>query len=226
IVGAFSDEQKLVWLQIIGVVKHTLYGDANNESAKLPTVFRPFGQMPRLGMTIAVEMKTYRANVVRRVRDTIASIDPELPIFQVEDYKDKLHRNGAPIRFISSIFMIFGVAAAILAGSGIYGVMSNTISQRTQEIGVKRALGAQDNRITKEFLMTGFKQLLIGGIPGILAGSAMAFAMANVIGIEAGDLFFIAMFMITMIGGVVMLATYLPTKRALQMEPNEALRYE
>src|SRR5690606_28214265 len=116
IVGAFNDEQKLVWLRIIGVVKHTLYGDANNESAKLPTVFRPFGQLPRNNLTIAVEMKSDRENIVRRLRDTIASIDPELPIFQVEDYEDKVLRNGAPIRFISSIFMIFGVAAAILAG--------------------------------------------------------------------------------------------------------------
>lgn len=226
VVGAFGEEQREVWQEIIGVVKHTLYGDANNESGKIPTVFRPFGQLPRNNLTIAVEMKSDRANVIRQLRDTIASIDPELPVFQVEDYTDKLRRNGAPIRFISTIFMIFGIAATLLAGSGIYGVMSNTISQRTQEIGVKRALGAQDKRITREFLVTGFKQLLLGGIPGILAGSAMAFAMAHVVGIGSGDLVLIAIVMISMIGGVVMFATYLPTKRALRMEPNEALRHE
>ena len=156
----------------------------------------------------------------------MAAIDPELPLFQIEDYATKKKRNGAPIRFISTIFMIFGVAAVVLAGTGIYGVMSNTISQRTQEIGVKRALGAQDEHITRQFLMTGIKQLLWGGIPGVAAGCAMAFAMAHVIGIAAGDLIFIATLMVSIIAGVVIMATYIPTQRALQLEPSDALRYE
>jgi len=214
------------WLTIVGVVNHTLYGDANNEAAKLPSVFRPFTQTPKNDFTIAVEMKTDRAAVIRALRTSVAAIDPELPLFQIEDYADKMKRNAAPIRFISSIFMIFGVAAVVLAGTGIYGVMSNTISQRTQEIGVKRALGAQDEQITRQFLLTGIKQLLWGGIPGVVAGCAMAFAMAHVIGIAAADLIVIAATMISIIAAVVIIATYLPTRRALQLEPGDALRYE
>lgn len=214
------------WLTIVGVVKHTLYGDANNESGKTPTVFRPYSQTPKNDFSIAIEMKTDHSNAIRTLRNAVAAIDPELPLFQIEDYATKIERNGAPIRFISTIFMIFGLAAVVLAGTGIYGVMSNTISQRTQEIGVKRALGAQDEHITRQFLMTGIKQLLWGGIPGVAAGSAMAFAMAHVIGIAAGDLIFIATLMVSIIVGVVIMATYIPTQRALQLEPSDALRYE
>ncbi|HEY0893255.1 MAG TPA: FtsX-like permease family protein, partial [Cellvibrio sp.] len=175
---------------------------------------------------IAVEMKTDRASAVRTLRNAVAAIDPELPLFQIEDYATKKKRNGAPIRFISTIFMIFGLAAVVLAATGIYGVMSNTISQRTQEIGVKRALGAQDEQITRQFLWTGGKQLLWGGIPGAAAGCAMAFAMAHVIGIAAADLILVTTIMVSVVAGVVILATYLPTKRALQLEPGDALRYE
>jgi predicted permease len=214
------------WLTIVGVVKHTLYGDANNESGKTPTVFRPYSQTPKNDFSIAIEMKTDRPNAIRTLRNAVAAIDPELPLFQIEDYATKKKRNGAPIRFISTIFMIFGLAAVVLAGTGIYGVMSNTISQRTQEIGVKRALGAQDEHITRQFLMTGIKQLLWGGIPGVAAGCAMAFAMAHVIGIASGDLIFIATLMVSIIAGVVIMATYIPTQRALQLEPSDALRYE
>lgn len=214
------------WLTIVGIVNHTLYGDANNESGKRPSVFRPFSQTPKNDFTIAVEMKTDRAAAVRTLRSSVAAIDPEVPLFQIEDYADKKKRNAAPIRFISTIFMIFGVAAVVLAGTGIYGVMSNTISQRTQEIGVKRALGAQDEQITRQFLLTGIKQLLWGGIPGVVAGCAMAFAMAHTIGLAATDLILIATVMVSIIAGVVIFATYAPTKRALQLEPGDALRYE
>src|SRR5690606_40378170 len=131
-----------------------------------------------------------------------------------------------PLKFISTIMLIFGVAAVCLAASGIYGVMSNTINQRTQEIGIKRALGAPDTRIAREFLWAGFRQLLWGGIPGLLAGSAMAFAMSRTMGVEMGDLIVIVMAMVSVIGGVVMVAIYIPVRRALQLEPGDALRNE
>ncbi|MEX0300223.1 MAG: ABC transporter permease, partial [Kordiimonas sp.] len=90
----------------------------------------------------------------------------------------------------------------------------------------KQALGAQERRIKREFMMVGIKQLLWGGIPGLIAGSAMGFAMAQVFGLESAAIAGIATFMVTVIGAVVILATYFPTKRALEMEPSAALRYE
>jgi putative ABC transport system permease protein len=177
-------------------------------------------------LTVAMQMKAENALVVRSLRETLASIDPELPAFRIEAYAESLTRHTGPMLFITTVFMLFGVAAIVLAVSGIYGVMSNTINQKTQEIGVKRALGAQEAQITKEFLTAGVKQLMWGGIPGLLAGSGMGFAMSQMLGVGNGDLVLVAVTLFIIIGGAVMLATYLPTKRVLQMEPSQALRYE
>ncbi len=209
------------WLPIVGVVEHTVQADDKQVS-----VFRPFTQAPRSTVTIALKMKTDQLAAIQTLRTVLKSIDPELPAYRIETYEDKVTRLTGPMRFISTVFMLFAGAAVILAASGIYGVMANTINQRTQEIGVKQALGAQESRIKREFMMVGFKQLLWGGIPGLLAGSAMGFAMAQVFGLENAAIAGIATFMVTVIGTVVMLATYFPTKRALEMEPSAALRYE
>lgn len=214
------------WLTIVGVVEHTIQGAPVEESGKAPSIFRPFTQAPRNQMTVAMKMKAEPSEVTRTLRETLLSMDPELPAFRIEPYAQIFHRISAPMVFGSTLFLLFGIAAAILASSGLYGVMSNTINQRTQEIGVKRALGAMDQRVTREFLMKGFKQLLWGGIPGLVAGCAMGFGMAQMLGVGRADLLVIATVLIILIGSTVMFATYLPTKRALRMEPSQALRYE
>ncbi|TQV86014.1 ADOP family duplicated permease [Aliikangiella coralliicola] len=214
------------WLTIVGVVEHTIQGASYEESGKAPSVFRPFAQSPRTQMTVAMEMKLDSDKVIRTLRKTLESIDPELPAFRVEAYAESFTRHTGPMLFITSVFLLFGIAAIVLATSGIYGVMSNTINQRTQEIGVKRALGAVEQRITKEFLMSGVKQLLWGGIPGLLAGCGMGFAMSSMLGVGNADLLLVSLSLVLIIGGTVLMATYLPTKRALQMEPSQALRHE
>lgn len=214
------------WLTIVGVVEHTIQGPSYQESGKTPSVFRPFSQAPRDQITVAMRMKSDKAAVTSSLRKTLASIDAELPAFRIETYTDSFSRHTDPMLFITTIFLLFGVAAIILASTGIYGVMANTINQRTQEIGVKCALGATNERIIKDFLMTGVKQLLWGGIPGLLAGSAMGFAMSTMLGIGSADLVMVVIGLTIVISGTVLLATYLPTKKALEMEPSEALRYE
>ena len=214
------------WITIVGVVEHTIQGSATGENGRLPSVFRPFTQSPRSQMTVAMRMKSDTASVVRTLRRTLASIDPELPAYRIESYAEKMTRLSGPSRFISKVFLLFGVAAVVLAASGIYGVMSNTVNQRTQEIGVKRALGAWDQRIIGEFLMMGCRHLLWGGVPGLVAGCALGFAMSNVLGTGSTALLIIAVTMVSIIGSVLMFATYLPTTRALEMEPSQALHYE
>lgn len=214
------------WLTIVGIVEHTIQGPSYGEKAQIPSIFRPYSQSPRQQLTIAMQVKTEPKEATRVLRQTLASLDPELPAFRIEEYQESLTRHTKAMLFITTIFFLFGVAAVILATSGIYGVMSNTISQRTQETGVKRALGATEERITREFLMTGVKQLLWGGIPGLLAGSAMGFAMSSILSIELSELIFVAITLVVIIGGTVIFATYIPTKRALKLEPSDALRYE
>jgi len=219
-----KDKQNSSWLTIVGIVEHTRQGD--NQRGDLPSVYRPYSQDPVIEATIAMRSALDKTVVTKILRDTLSSIDTKLPAYRIETYTQSVHRVSASVRFISSVLLIFGIAAVILAGSGIYGVMSNTISQRTQEIGIKRALGADEEHITKELLTSGFKQLLWGGIPGTLLGGALAFAMGNVMGVGITAIAIISLTTIIIIGTIVILATYLPTKKALKLEPSQALHYE
>lgn len=214
------------WLTIVGVVENTIQGDANDMNSRHPSVFQAYGQTPKLDMTLAVKSSHEAVTIEKLIRTTLQSIDKQLPAFQIESYDGLINRNGAPLQFISNIFMLFGFAALLLSASGIYGVMANTISQKTQEIGVKRALGAQDKNITRELLWRGAKQILWGGIPGICAGVGLGFGISLVLNVDKAVLFVIAATMITLIGCVVLFATYVPTRKALTLDPMDALRYE
>jgi predicted permease len=222
IINNESNEKQ--WLLIVGVVENTIQGD--REVKNHVVIYRPYSQAPRKNMTIAMKMSAEVSVVTQTLRKTLQSIDPQLPSFRIETYDTSSQRITAPLEFISKLTALFGLAAAFLAASGIYGVMSNTINQRTHEIGIKRALGADEKMITREFLMTGSKLLLWGGIPGILLGGFMGAAMSQTFGIDKTVIIFIAVTMITLIGSVVMFATYLPTQKALKLEPSQALHYE
>lgn len=219
-----EENNKVDWLTIVGVVENTLQGE--RETKSLPSVFRPFTQAPSNYMTIAMKMKTDQKSVTQALRKAMMVIDPELPSYRIESYLQTVERITAPITFISNLTALFALAAVVLAASGIYGVMSNTISQRTHEIGIKRALGADERLITQEFLLSGLKLLLIGGIPGIFAGGFMGFGMGQMFGTDNSILITIAIIMTTIVGAVVLFATYLPTQKALQFEPSQALHYE
>jgi ABC-type antimicrobial peptide transport system permease subunit len=173
-----------------------------------------------------MQMKADRAVVFNTLRKKLASIDPDLAAFRFETYAGRRQRNSGGLGFISNLFLLLGVATVLLAASGIYGVTSNTINQRTQEIGVKRALGAVEQRITKEFLIVGLKQLLWGGIPGCLIGGAVGYVLSAQMGIGGIGLLIISLFLVATIACVVLFSTWLPTQRVLKITPSEALRYE
>lgn len=214
------------WLTIVGVVEHTIQGQPFNISSKRPSFFRPLGQVSRINLIIAMKMLSDESTTIQSLRATLQAIDSELPAYTIKTYKEKLQRNIAGVGFASRIFLIFAGVAVILAASGIYGVMGNTINQRTQEIGIKRALGADEKRIISEFLWSGVRQLLWGAIPGTLAGAGLGFALSQLMATGSSTLLFVSIAMFTIIAVVVLIATILPTRRALHMEPSQALHYE
>jgi putative ABC transport system permease protein len=219
-----TDTNKMLWTSIVGVVEQTVQG--SREKSEFPSIYRPYTQAPRNQLSIAMQMKSSAAVATKSLRKILQSIDPNLPSFTIETYSKSNQRITAPISFISNLSALFALAAVVLAASGIFGVMSNSINQRIQEIGIKRALGADEQLITREFLMAGLKLLLWGGLPGILVGSSIGFAMSQVFGTGNAALSVIAIAMTILIGSVVMFSTYLPTQRALKMEPSDALHYE
>jgi len=221
-----SKSTRLQWLTIVGVVEHTIQGNRDGDAASIPSIFRPFTQLPTQQLTIAMAYTSNANLAAKSLRKALQGIDSELASYRIESYQASNERITAPVTFISNLTALFALAAVVLAASGIYGVMSNTINQRIQEIGIKRALGATERRITLEFLWAGVKLLLWGGLPGVLAGGFMGFAMAQMFGTDNSALILIFISMVVIVASTVMFATFLPTRRTLQLEPSQALHYE
>ncbi|GAA0363539.1 ABC transporter permease [Bowmanella denitrificans] len=220
------DGQTPHWLTIVGVVRHVSQDKPSSADGRMPSVFRPYSQLPQAQMVLAMRLKSDVHSATLALRKTLQSLDPELPAYRIETYQAFLTRKTGPMRFLSGVFLLFGCATVLLTASGIYGLMSNTIRQRTQEIGVKRALGACEQRIARQLLLAGAAQLLWGGIPGLIVGCGLGYGMSQVMATPPQALFLIATLLILIIGAVVLTATWLPTRRALSMEPAVALRYE
>lgn len=223
---AKTAQDNIEWVTIVGVVEHTIQGNRDGDAASMPSIYRPLTQTPRKQLTIAMQLNANGNLAVKHLRKTLQGIDSELASYRIETYQASNDRITAPVVFISSLTAIFAIAGVVLAASGIYGVMANTISQRTQEIGIKRALGADEQRISREFVFAGVKLLLWGGIPGILAGGFMGFAIAQMFGTSYSSLLLMVIIMVSIVAATVLVATYLPTKNALRLEPSQALHYE
>ena len=216
----------LQWATIVGVVEHTIQTRPNRIEASMPSIFQPYSQTPRDSMVIATRINGKITPTANTLRQAVHTIDPQLAIYHVELYNAALARHMAPLAFVSNILGLFGLASFVLAGCGIYGVMSNTIAQRLQEMGVKRALGANEHHIMREFMYSSTKQLLWGLIPGLGIGIALGFAMSTTLNVSPLELLSIACILTVGLAGVVLIATYMPTKRALDMEPSHALHYQ
>jgi predicted permease len=218
--------QTLQWATIVGVVEHTIQTQPNSPEATIPSIFQPYSQSPRNAFVIATRIGGSFTATEKTLRQAVQSIDPQLAIYHVELYRQTLDRYMAPLTFVSNVLGLFGLASFVLAGCGIYGVMSNTIGQRLQEVGVKRALGANERHIICEFLWASVKQLLWGLIPGLGIGIALGVAMSTILNVSLFELLSIASILTVGLAGVVFIATYIPTKRALDMEPSHALHYQ
>lgn len=219
-----EDTATIEWLTVVGIVGHTQQGSANSEHAKLPSLFRPYSQDPQLQLSLAVKSQYSFNQTVEQIRSALQTLDAQLPAYKIESYQDNLARMTAALVFITYLLSMFGVAALALSASGIYGVMSNTIVQRYQEIGVKRALGATEGRILLDFRLSGLKQLCIGGLPALGLGGFIGVAMSQSIGLLPTDLIYILLGVSLVVLGVVLLAVHIPTQKALTMEPIVALR--
>src|SRR4051812_17307939 len=221
------DEPDAPWYTIIGVTPDiNLYAvDPANERAPL-VAYVPFAYQQFLNTGLTIRVDGDPASVTSAVREAIRASDPNLPMAQV--------RTGVELRRLSFwqyglygwIFGTTGVVGLLLAGIGVYGVLSYSVSQRAQEIGVRLALGADHQQILKLVVGQGLVLAAIGIVTGaLLASAAMPAARSLLFKVSPFDpLTFsvVAMFL----GAVAFLASYLPARRAMRVDPVIALRGE
>jgi putative ABC transport system permease protein len=222
--GISTNENKPVMREIVGVV-----GDVRNRnlSSELrPGYFVPMAQIPFNQMTVIVRTINDPRSLITAVQNEVHSMDSEVPVFNVKTMDEHIAVTVAAPRFNTTLLAIFAVVALILTIVGLYGVMSYAVAQRTNEIGIRMALGA---RFT-DVLTLVFKQGMILVLIGEVIGLAGAFALTRVIrgllfGVTPTDLStFIAVAAI--LAAVALLATFIPARRAAKVDPLVALRYE
>jgi putative ABC transport system permease protein len=214
------------WRTIVGVVANTRQATLDREP--MPELYFPAAQLSESisGMTFAISTSVEPSSVTHAVTAAIQSVDPTQPVFGVKTMTEVVSDSLSNQRLYAWLLGVFSALALILASAGIYGVMSYLVTQRTQEFGLRMALGASANNVLRMVLRQAL--LLIGA--GLAIGLAGAVAVTRVLtnflfGVKPIDpLTFAAVSIV--LTAVALLATYLPALRATRVDPTVALRYE
>jgi ABC-type antimicrobial peptide transport system permease subunit len=160
------------------------------------------------------------------VREQVQAVDPTLPVFGAQTLNETVSESLAQRRFSMEMITLFAVTALLLAGVGIYGVISYFVSERTHEIGIRLALGAQRHDIFGTILGQGLKLVILGAGVGLIGAVVVSRSMSRLLyGVKPTDpLTFVSVALLFIT--VALLACYLPARRAMKVDPMIALRYE
>ena len=223
-IGESSKETS--WRTIVGVV-----GDSRHASLSetpVPTAFIAYRQdlesWPRMGFVI--KAKTDAASLTSVVRRELAAVDPAQPVYAIEPLENLLHTSVAQRRFIMLLLGSLSAIALILAMVGVYGVISFSVSERTQEIGIRMALGARAVDVLRMVLGQGMRVTLVGIVIGLGAAFALTRLLSSLLfEVSPTD---VRTFSIVgvLLGAVAFFACYVPARRATKVDPIIALRYE
>jgi putative ABC transport system permease protein len=175
---------------------------------------------------VAVRTQGDSLNLVSAIRKEVQAIDPEQPIAAVRTMDELISRSTATPRYRTTLLGLFAALAMVLAATGIYGVMSYSVSQRTHEIGVRMALGARHRDVLRLVVSQGMLLVVVGLGIGLVAAFGLTRLMESLLfGVTAKDpLTFVAV--AGLLGVVAFIACYIPARRATKVDPLTALRYE
>ena len=213
------------WHVIVGVVKQVgIYG---SDRKPLIKIYTPFGRNPQRNSRLSIRAATrdpeaLSAAVVRAVHE----IDKDLPVVDITAFENILAEEASPRRFNAMLFSVFAALALVLAATGVYGVLSYSVSQRTHEVGIRMALGAGRFDVLRLFMGHGMRLVLLGLIIGLGGAFALTRLMSSLLfGVSTTDTvtFVVVGLVLTVVG---VLACYVPARRATRVDPLVALRYE
>jgi predicted permease len=212
------------WRAVVGVV-----ADSRNftlEREPWPEIFIPYQQQPSLFMTFVLRTKDDPMRLAAGMRQAVESVDANEPVANIQTMDDIVQKLVAPRRFKLVLLGSFALLALVLGAVGLYGVISYAVTERTHEIGIRRALGAQRNDVLKLVIGQGFKLALTGVGIGILGAMTLTRFLSSLLyGVKPTDpLTFVSVSLLLI--AVSLLAAYIPARRATKVDPMVALRYE
>lgn len=213
------DEKAFEIIGIAGDIRHR-----SMEADPLPAMYLPTIQTP--WMNLVIRTQSDPANLTAAVRKEVRAIDPDQPVAAVRTMEEWVDTSVAGPRYRTGLLALFALVALLLASTGIYGVMSYSVSQRTHEIGVRMALGARQMDVLKLVVRQGMTLVVVGVGLGLIGAFALTRLMSTLLfGVTAKDpvTFVVVAALLTLVAFV---ACYLPARRATKVDPLVALRYE
>jgi putative ABC transport system permease protein len=212
------------WMTIVGIVDDVHYSWIDKDD--VPTIYRSYRQSPPYYASLVLRTGGDPLSFVPAVRSQVGAVDPDLSLYNIKALDRVISDSVVGIAYVAVMMGVLGIIALVLASVGVYGVMSYAVSERTNEFGIRMAMGATANDIQRLVLGKGALLTVIG----IGLGLPVAFALANLLsgllfGVKAADpVAFIALPLL--LAAVATLASYLPARRAVRVDPITALRYE
>ncbi len=209
---------------IVGIVADVRHRDVAQPA--LPQMYLPMAQFPQSGMTAVVKAAGDPAVLAPSVRSAVTALDPNLPVSFVETLESLMAETLALPRLLAMMLLLFAGAALLLAAIGIYGLMAYSVAQRTQEFGIRLALGAQSDTVLRLVLGQACRLTLAG----VAIGAAAAFGVSRLLEallyeVRPADAPTFAATALAL-SAVALVAAYLPARRAMRISPVEALRNE
>jgi predicted permease len=221
----FSLGRDTAVVTVVGVVSDVVARKITDRQRR-EQIYVPFDQSRWSGADLVLRTQGDPATMVSAVKQVIAGFDRDLPVSTLRSMKEGIRDRMFEGRVYGAMFAVFGLAALLLASVGLYGVVSFSVSQRTQEVGVRMALGALPHDVLRLVLAGSARMLAIGVLFGVPAAIGLAQVLrGSLYGISATDpMTFIAIPLV--LSGVALLASWIPARRATRVDPVVALRAE
>ena len=213
------------WLTVTGVTANVSQRKEARTTVD-PILYLPYRQETDSSMTVVARTKVAPAALKETFRRQVQSLDDSLPVYNLRTMDEELERANWPYRVFGILFAIFAGIALLLASVGLYAVIAHSVSQRTQEIGVRMALGATSSHVLHLVMSQGLAQMFIGlaiGIPGALAVTKVLNSL--LVDVSSTDpATFLGVAAVLLLAAV--FGCFIPARRAMRVDPMEALRHE
>jgi putative ABC transport system permease protein len=215
------------WITIVGVAGDVRHFGLDHDDE--PAVYTPYPQLMqswKRWMTLVVRTKESPAALIKSAKQVIWSVDNQIPIAKVRTMSAVMEESSAEREFNALLLGVFAVMALVLAAVGIYGLTSYSVTQRTYEIGIRMALGADRGNVLKLILGRGMFLTSIAVLIGLAGAVGLTRLMTSLLfGVRPTDMATFAA-VSAVLSGVALIATYIPARRATTVDPMVALRYE
>jgi putative ABC transport system permease protein len=212
------------WREVIGMVADTKLNGVERETPL--QAYLPVTQEPARGLALVIRTATEPSSLGPAVDAAIHQLDKDLALFQIRTMDQMLETSLARQRMSMLVFVVFAIVALTLASVGLYGVVAHGVTERTHEIGVRIALGAEQRHVLGLVIRQGLSMAVLGTLIGVAGALAVARWIEGLLfGVTATDPATIAA-VVAMLLTVALVACYVPAWRATRVDPTQALRTE